>query len=99
MYNFIQNYTYIYMPKSNVQLYANTAQKIYNYVQNCTYNCMQILYIFIYTVYVCMCVYIYIYIYIYIYTAAQKFGISKIFNFFKGVSSAQGCIYSIKNTA
>ncbi len=33
------------------------------------------------------------------YTAAQKFGISKIFNIFKGVSSAhQGCIYSIKNT-
>ncbi len=30
------------------------------------------------------------------YTAAQKFGISKIF---KGVSSAhQGCIYLIKNT-
>ncbi len=33
------------------------------------------------------------------YTAAQKFGISKIFNVFRGVSSAhQGCIYSIKNT-
>ncbi len=33
------------------------------------------------------------------YTAAQKFGISKIFNVFKGVSSAhQGCTYSIKNT-
>ncbi len=33
-----------------------------------------------------------------IYTAAQKFGISKIFNvFFKEVSSAhQGCNYSIK---
>ncbi len=42
---------------------------------------------------------IYIYIYIYIYTATQKFGISKIFMFFMGVSSAhQGCIYSIKNT-
>ncbi len=36
---------------------------------------------------------------LYIYTAAQKFGISKILMFFKGVSSAhQGCIYSIKNT-
>ncbi len=34
-----------------------------------------------------------------VYTATQKFGISKIFNVFKGVSSAhQGCIYSIKNT-
>ncbi len=35
----------------------------------------------------------------FMYTAAQKFAISKIFNVFKGVSSAhQGCIYSIKNT-
>ncbi len=34
-----------------------------------------------------------------IYTAAHKFGISKILNVFKEVSSAhQGCIYSIKNT-
>ncbi len=41
---------------------------------------------------------IYIYIYIYIYTATQKFGISKIFYVFKGVSSAhQGCIYLTKN--
>ncbi len=33
------------------------------------------------------------------YTAAQKFGISKIFYVFKGVSSAhQGCIYSTNNT-
>ncbi len=32
-------------------------------------------------------------------TAAQKFGISKIFMFYKGVSFAhQGWIYSIKNT-
>ncbi len=33
------------------------------------------------------------------YTAAQKFGISKVFNIFKGVSSAhQVYIYSTKNT-
>ncbi len=36
---------------------------------------------------------------LYTYTAAQKFGISKIFNiFFLKDSSAQGCIYLIKNT-
>ncbi len=38
-------------------------------------------------------------IYIYKYTAAQTFGIRKISQVFKRVSSAHyGCIYSIKNT-
>ncbi len=66
--------------------------------------CLDILSIVLLIIYYTVYVYVYIYIYIYIYThtyrgiyiipdtAAQKFGISKIFY------AHQGCIYLIKNT-
>ncbi len=52
-------------------------------------------------VYVCIsvCVCVCVYVSVYTHSAVQKFGISKAFNVFNGVSYAHQCgIYLIKNT-